>query len=194
MNSEIIEKIAENFSHDSTLPLLMETHIPRRMFCVWWLAASLCCGFAQTNDFEARVSGITDGDTIKVLHENVQIRIRLWGIDCPELHQSFGTRAKQFTSHLAFGETVTVRVHDRDRYGRTVAEIILQDGRNLNHEIARAGLAWWYVRYARHDLELEALEAQARAAKRGLWADNDPMPPWEFRKRAGKQAAPKSSR
>src|SRR5207302_1746030 len=108
--------------------------------------------------------------------------IRLCGIDCPEMKQAFGTRAKQFTAHLAFGETVTVEVHDIDRYGRQVAEIILQDGRNSNHEIVRAGFAWWYVQYARNDEELERLEAEARAAKRGLWADKNPMPPWEFRK------------
>jgi endonuclease YncB( thermonuclease family) len=72
-------------------------------------------------------------------------------------------------------------VRDTDRYGRTVAEIILPDGRNLNQEIVRAGFAWWYVKYACHDAELERLEAEARAAGRGLWADKEPTPPWEFR-------------
>jgi endonuclease YncB( thermonuclease family) len=71
-------------------------------------------------------------------------RIRRWGIDCPESKQPFGTRAKQFTGDLAFGQTVTVRVRDIDRYKRTVAEITLPDGRNLNQELVRAGLAWWY--------------------------------------------------
>ncbi len=82
-----------------------------------------------------------------------------------------------------FKKTVTVRVHDVDRYGRQVAEIILPGGRNLNQEIVRAGLAWWYRQYARHDKELERLEAEARAAKRGLWADKAPVPPWDFRRR-----------
>lgn len=98
------------------------------------------------------------------------------------MKQAFGTRAKQFTGDLAFGKTVTLRVHDVDRYGRQVAEIILPDGRNLNHEIVRAGFAWWYRQYARNDKELERLETEARAAKRGLWADDNPVPPWEFRK------------
>jgi endonuclease YncB( thermonuclease family) len=57
------------------------------------------------------------------------------------MKQAFGTRAKQFTGDLAFGKTVTLRVHDVDRYGRQVAEIILPDGRNLNQEIVRAGFA-----------------------------------------------------
>ena len=98
------------------------------------------------------------------------------------MKQAFGTRAKQFTGDLAFGKTVTLRVHDVDRYGRQVAEIILPDGRNLNQEIVRAGFAWWYRQYARHDKELERLEGEAKAAKRGLWVDKDPLPPWEFRR------------
>jgi endonuclease YncB( thermonuclease family) len=53
---------------------------------------------------------------------------------------------------------------------------------NLNREIVQAGFAWWYRQYARHDKELERLEGEAKAAKRGLWVDKDPMPPWEFRR------------
>jgi micrococcal nuclease len=94
----------------------------------------------------------------------------------------WGTRAKQFTGYAAFGKTVTVRVRDVDRYGRTVAEIILPDGRNLNHELVRAGLAWHYVQFAKRDTVLPVLEQEARAAKRGLWADPSPVPPWEWRK------------
>jgi micrococcal nuclease len=62
-----------------------------------------------------------------------------------------------------------------------VADVILPDGRNLNHEIVRAGLAWWFRRYAPDDEDLKRLEAQARQAKRGLWADAEPVPPWEWR-------------
>ena len=116
------------------------------------------------------------------MHNGLAERIRLWGINCPESKQAFGTRAKQFTGDLAFPRVVTVRVRDVDRYKRTVAEIILPDGRNLNRELVRAGLAWWYQRYARHETILAELEVEARAAERGLWADGNPIPPWEFRK------------
>ena len=109
-------------------------------------------------------------------------KIRLLGIDCPESKQPFGTRAKQFTGDLSFGKVVTVRVRDVDRYRRTVAEIILPDGRNLNQELVRAGFAWWYRRYARHETILQDLEREARAGRRGLWTDKDPVPPWEWRK------------
>jgi len=106
-----------------------------------------------------------------VLHNGKGERIRLHGIDCPEKRQAFGNRAKQFTSKLVFGNTVTVQVMDRDRYGRTVGVVLLPDGRSLNHELVRAGLAWMYRRYT-NDQSLSDLEAEARVAGRGLWALN----------------------
>jgi len=75
-----------------------------------------------------------------------------------------------------------VQVRDIDRYGRTVGEVVLPDGRSLNRELVRAGLAWWYQHYAPHDQDLERLEQQARAARRDLWADKDPVAPWEWRR------------
>src|SRR5438128_138901 len=121
------------------------------------------------------------------MHNGKAEKIRLHGIDCPEKGQPFGTKAKQFTSSLAFGKGVTVHVKDTDRYGRTVADVILADGRSLNRELVRAGLAWWYRKYAPHDSTLEHLEKGARMAKHGLWADPDPIPPWEWRRgRKGK--------
>jgi endonuclease YncB( thermonuclease family) len=72
--------------------------------------------------------------------------------------QAFGSTAKKFTGDLAFGKTVSVRVRDVDRYHRMVAEITLPDGRVLNHELVRAGLAWWYRKYARTHAELKRLE------------------------------------
>jgi micrococcal nuclease len=117
-----------------------------------------CCPvLAQISTFTAPVIGISDGDTIRLLHDGVSERVRLWGIDCPESKQPFGTRAKQFTGDLAFGKTVKVIVRDYDRCHRTVAEIVLPGGRKLNREIVRAGFAWWFVRYARQDTELRGL-------------------------------------
>jgi len=82
---------------------------------------------------------------------------------------------------MVFGKNVTVHVTDTDRYGRTVADVILPDGRVLNRELVAAGLAWWYRRYSK-DENLGQLEAAARTARRGLWADKNPMPPWCWRK------------
>jgi endonuclease YncB( thermonuclease family) len=133
-------------------------------------------------DFRApTVVGVTDGDTITILRNGRREALRLHGIDAPEKGQAFGDRAKQLTSDFAFGKTVVVRVRGRDRYGRTIADVFLPDGRNLNQEVVRAGYAWWYRRYS-VDQRLAVLEAEARSARRGLWADRNPQPPWEWRK------------
>jgi micrococcal nuclease len=76
------------------------------------------------------------------MHEGLEDRIRLYGIDCPEGGQAYGNRAKQFTSQLVFGKSVKIVPVDRDRYGRTVADVILNDGREVGQEIVRAGFAW----------------------------------------------------
>ena len=83
---------------------------------------------AGTTSYSGKVVAITDGDTIKVMHAGQPERVRLWGINCPESHQAFGTRAKQSTSQLAFGREVKVVVRDIDRYGRTVGEVSCQTG------------------------------------------------------------------
>ena len=137
----------------------------------------------QARDFIGKVVGVSDGDTINVLHNGKAERIRLSGIDCPEKGQAFGQRAKQLTSALVFGKDVTVQVLGHDKYGRTIGEVTLLDGRVLNHELVRAGLAWWYRKYAPMDATLERFEAEARNVKRGMWVDPNPVPPWEWRKK-----------
>jgi endonuclease YncB( thermonuclease family) len=132
------------------------------------------------------VVGITDGDTLAILRGGKAVKVRLHGIDTPEKAQAFGTRARQFASELVFGQTVTVRVRDIDRYGRLVGEVLLPDGRSLNHELVAAGMAWWYRQYAPHDATLAKLEAEAQAAKRGLWSDSHAVAPWAWR-RQGKR-------
>ena len=104
------------------------------------------------------------------------------GIDCPEWGQPFGRRAKQITSQLAFGKEVIVKVGGYDRYDRTLGEIILPDRKILNRELVKAGYSWWYRRYAPNDRVLEKLELEAREIRRGLWADPNPIPPWEWRR------------
>ncbi len=108
-----------------------------------FLGIALIAAQALATDFTGRVVGVSDGDTITVLSKGKPVRIRLHGIDCPEKRQAFGNRAKQATSKLVFGQTVTVHVMDKDRYGRTVGEVILPDGRVLNQELVKAGFAWW---------------------------------------------------
>ena len=148
------------------------------LFFLFLFYSSLC--FAE---YSAKVIHIADGDTITVLNDsNRQIKIRLNGIDCPEKAQAYGNQAKQFTKDLVHGEMVTINSHGQDKYGRTIGDVILDDGRNLNQELVKAGYAWWYRKYAPGNTVLEKLETEARDAKLGLWQDPTPVPPWTFRK------------
>jgi micrococcal nuclease len=152
---------------------------------------------AAAEQFAGKVVGISDGDTISVLREGKAVKVRLHGVDTPEKAQAFGTQARKFTSDLAFQREVTVEVHTTDRYGRLVGEVRLPDGRSLNQELVRAGMAWWYRQYAPKETTLAQLEADARAAKRGLWADAHPVPPWEWRKQPrepSRMGAPSASK
>ena len=146
---------------------------------VRWLFVPLL-GYAE--QFTGKVVGILDGDTISVLREGKAVRVRLYGIDAPEKAQAFGTRARQFTAALVFQKDVTIIIHATDRYSRIVGEVLLPDGRNLSQELVKAGMAWWYRSYAAKDMALAQLEAEARTAKRGLWADAHPVQPWQWRK------------
>lgn len=102
-------------------------------------------------------------------------------IDAPESRQPYGTKAKQVLSELAFGKDVQARVMDTDRYGRTVARVRV-GALDINSELVRRGAAWAYRKYL-SDTTLLAIEAEAKAARRGLWAlpENERVPPWEWR-------------
>jgi endonuclease YncB( thermonuclease family) len=132
-------------------------------------------------DFTGEVVRVVDGDRIEVLHDGRLERIRLSGIDAPEKGQPFGKEAKQVTFALAFRKAVTVNVRGRDPYGRIIGRVVLPDGTTLNHELVKQGLAWQY-RQSSQDGMLAAMEAAARESKRGLWADPQPVPPWEWRR------------
>ncbi|MFP3960223.1 MAG: thermonuclease family protein, partial [Spirochaetaceae bacterium] len=108
--------------------------------------------------------------------------VRLHGIDAPESDQPYGGRATAFTEERSLGLPVIVEVIDRDRYGRLVGEVVLPDGESLNEALVEAGYAWWYRRYAPEDEALRRLEEEAREAERGLWAAEDPVAPWEWRR------------
>src|SRR5262245_66108743 len=99
---------------------------------------------AFAEQFTGKVVGISDGDTISVLREGKAVKVRLHGVDTPEKVQAFGTQARKFTSDMVFQQTVTVIVQHTDRYGRLVGDVLLPDGRSLNQELVKAGVAWSY--------------------------------------------------
>ncbi|MBD1421621.1 thermonuclease family protein [Sphingobacterium chuzhouense] len=98
-----------------------------------------------SQNLSGKVIRVTDGDIITILDStNTQVRIRLYGIDCPENGQDFANAAKKFTSDLCFSKVISVDVKDIDRYGRTVGIVWAQDSINVNFELLRGGLAWHY--------------------------------------------------
>ncbi|GIV20060.1 MAG: hypothetical protein KatS3mg023_1811 [Armatimonadota bacterium] len=140
----------------------------------------LCIALASTGapEITGTVVGVHDGDTVTVLtKDRQQFKIRLYGIDAPETRQPFGNRAKRYLSDLIFNKHVRVSVKGKDRYGRVLGVLFL-NGKDINAVIVRDGYAWAYVRYSR---QYVLQEKQARSAKRGLWSQHNPVPPWEWR-------------
>ena len=130
-----------------------------------------------------RVVGVADGDTLTVLDDaNGQHKIRLAGIDAPEKAMPFGQVGKQRLSELCYNKQATVEVVNTDRYGRTVGDVTC-DGVHANAEMVRGGNAWVYRHYDKGFESLYALEEAAKEARLGLWADENPTPPWEWRHR-----------
>lgn len=154
-----------------------------------------CTSFVHAEVMEGRVIGVSDGDTVTVLDEDLKRhKIRLMGIDAPEKAQAYGRRSKQHLSNLVFGKDVLVEWHKRDRYQRIVGKIFVSPAEcqgcnksvDAGLEQIRSGLAWWYRQYAKEQayedrLSYDAAEAETHARQIGLWRDTDPVPPWEYR-------------
>lgn len=135
---------------------------------------------AQTT---GKVVKVADGDTFTLLdsYGNTH-RIRLYGIDCPELNQPFGKDAKRFTSNLVLQKMVSIEKISKDRNGRIVAKVTLNGNQSLNQLLLQNGLAWHFLKYDKSKTYAD-LERQARVAKLGLWASANPIAPWDWRRR-----------
>lgn len=160
-----------------------------------WLVA-LACIFAALARYldppdptRVIIDSALDGDSLVYQRAGERREVRLFGVDCPEKGQAFGEQARAFTQKRVAGKSVRLIIHDTDRYGREVAEVILPDGASLNLALVQAGYAWWYDHHAGDEHQLAHLEEQARKARRGLWVDAHPIPPWEFRREQRRQAA-----
>ena len=145
------------------------------------VAAGLMLALSAHADFTGKVVAVADGDTITVLKDLQQVKVRLTEIDAPEKKQAFGNRSKESLSDLCFGKTATLIEKSKDRYGRTLARVTC-DGTDANVEQVRRGLAWAYTKYLT-DPQIKAIEEEARASRLGLWRDEKPVPPWEWRHR-----------
>ena len=162
------------------------------------VVAVLGADAAAAAELHGRVVRVTDGDTVVVLDgAREQHKVRVQGIDAPERAQPFSDRSKQQLSRLVFGRDVVVRWDKRDRYGRIVGTVLAAKpgcdepacAKTVDAGLAqvKAGLAWWYRQYAKEQTPAErkayeAAEGRARKARRGLWSQPEPTPPWAFRR------------
>ncbi|HEX4969333.1 MAG TPA: thermonuclease family protein [Nitrospiraceae bacterium] len=138
------------------------------------------CPILSWADFAARVITVHEGDRLTIHHDGRKETIYLKDIDCPDLKQPYGKQAKLVTAAFIGNRDVVVRGLKRDKQGRVSAEVLLDDGRNVGHELLKEGLAWWR-RSASSDASLEVVEELARASGKGLWADSNPVPPWKWK-------------
>ncbi len=128
------------------------------------------------------VVSITDGDTFVFYSKesNAQIKVRLHGIDAPEKKQSFGNVSKNYLAELIFQKQVTVTIRNLDKYGRSIG-IVFVDGLNVNEKMLEMGMAWHFLKYDNNPL-WDNIQNQAIASKIGLWKEDNPTPPWVWRK------------
>nr|WP_026177527.1 thermonuclease family protein [Thiobacillus denitrificans] len=142
---------------------------------------------AQAETLMGEVVGLADGDTVTVLDaQRVQHKIRLAGIDAPEKGMPWGQKSKESLSDRVFRRIVIVEWQKQDRYGRLVGKIMV-DGRDANLAQVADGMAWHYKDYQKEQtlddrLRYAQAELDARNARRGLWADPEPVAPWAWRK------------
>lgn len=151
--------------------------------CLWLMMPGICLAWPGT------VLSVHDGDTLTVApggDAGTPVVVRLYGVDAPEEDQPGGDASTAFLrSLLPVGAAVEIIHYDMDRYGRTVA-LVVHDGHTVNGEMVRAGLAWVYPRYckAKFCKRWTRRQKEARASGLGLWAESDPLPPWEWRRKA----------
>jgi endonuclease YncB( thermonuclease family) len=158
-----------------------------RLFCQWALALALglplCTSAAEV---AGRIVGVVDGDTVDLLTPTHELlRVRLSGIDAPERRQPFSDVAKKLLSGLVFDRHVVVTYRKRDRNGRLIGKVLVA-GRDANLRLVQEGLAWHYKKYEREQPAEDskayaAAESAAQTRRLGLWADRQPVPPWDFR-------------
>ena len=130
-------------------------------------------------EFSGKVIGVTDGDTIKVLVNKESVTVRLEGIDAPESGQSCGKKSKEALAEMVAGKTVTVKKTGTDKYKRPLGIVIVDDA-DANAKMVEDGWVWHYSRYSK-DKKFSEAEAEARIKKKGLWIDQNPVAPWDYR-------------
>lgn len=127
------------------------------------------------------VTKVMDGDTIKVTCDGEEVKVRLANIDAPEKKQPFGIDSKKMLENLCLNQDAKILGSSKGRYKRLIAEVQCK-GINVNRKLVESGLAWVYRDYNK-DAQILCLEYQARHHEKGLWAQKNPVAPWDFRKK-----------
>lgn len=179
---------------DESEGMRIRAELARTLLGRLWVTAVFCLVFAfglhavvHAGLLEGKVVSVHDGDTITLLDAaRQQHKIRLAGIDAPELSQAFGRVSRQHLADQVAGRTVVIEWTKRDKYQRLVGKVLL-NGRDINITQIEAGLAWHYKKYATEQspedrLRYARAEEKSRAARLGLWEDGRSVPPWEYRK------------
>lgn len=147
--------------------------------------------YVDSGKLEGKVVSVSDGDTVTILlADNKKEKIRLNQIDAPESGQDFGNASKKNLSKLIAGKQITVATKERDKYGRMVGTIFI-DNKDINLEQVKLGMAWVYTKYASDPAYFEAHD-KAKSDTVGLWSQPDPIAPWDFRKGIRKQPKPEA--
>lgn len=143
-------------------------------------------GSASAELLTGTVTSVHDGDTLTLQSGAEQKKIRLAGIDAPELKQPFGPESRDALRQSVLNQAVNIDTTKQDRYGRAVGKVLL-NGEDVNLNQVSAGLAWVYTDYIK-ELSVEdrqqyrAAETAANDAHIGLWQDEQPVAPWTYRK------------
>lgn len=156
---------------------------------IGFILTILLAASSGTTEFSAKVVKVIDGNTLEVYTSDKEtVTILLNNVDCPEPGQAAAEKAIEFTKKMVLKKKVNIRLDGKDRWGNKLATVVLNNGKNLNDELVKNGLAWAGLSA---DKKVVSLEEEAKARKLGLWENEDPTPPWVYR-RQQTMTAPKS--
>lgn len=145
------------------------------------MVAFMCWGVALAEEVKGKVVEVIDGNTLSVIGEDNQThKVMLAGIDSPELEQEYGDKAKSALERIVLKKTVVVKFTGKDRLGNYLAEVLVNGKEDPRVELLKQGYAWTAERNPLPDLESYRTTAQQKG--KGLWKQENPTPPWTFRR------------
>lgn len=160
-------------------------------FKILLIVFCFACGVLPNSygaDFQGEVVKIIDGDSFVVEIGGKSVEVRLYGIDCPEYHQPYSKLAKNTATELVKNKKVQVRSYYTDRYGRSIV-LLTVNKQNLNERLVAEGLAWVSPKFCKKKFCKKWKEKQkfAKDTRLGLWRDENPTPPWLWKKMKNKE-------